>query len=229
MYLLNFNVPILFAASAGYIFITTAPLSANKFALANSLFASVRSFGWTAADEGHQIAKKNQFLKGEVNFNVLAFWLVAIPVVFEYMWIDGFKYNLEQAEEHGWDAERLTREKTLTFSYISGWAGIVALFFFLIPVARHSVLLVAMGWSPVHALRFHIWAGHLSFGLVFLHAITMLVVWFKDPLEYFHDDSTEDANFDVYFQDDGNHALYYAPYSANTGFYYVRKISITCN
>lgn len=49
------------------------------------------------------------------------------------------------------------------------------------------------------------------------------VVWFKDPLEYFHDETTEDANFDVYFQDDGNHALYYAPYSANTGFYYVRN------
>ena len=27
----------------------------------------------------------------------------------------------------------------------------------------------------------------------------------------------------MYFQDDGNHALFYAPYSANTGFYYVRN------
>jgi hypothetical protein len=48
------------------------------------------------------------------------------------------------------------------------------------------------------------------------------VVWYKNPLTWFHDESNPDYNFDVYFQDDGNHALYYAPYSANTGFYYVR-------
>jgi hypothetical protein len=49
------------------------------------------------------------------------------------------------------------------------------------------------------------------------------VVWYKNPLEYFHNSSNPDTDFDIYFQDDGNHALYYAPYSANTGFYYVRN------
>ena len=48
------------------------------------------------------------------------------------------------------------------------------------------------------------------------------VVWYKNPLEWFHDKSNPHYNFDMYFQDDGNHALFYAPYSANTGFYYVR-------
>jgi hypothetical protein len=43
------------------------------------------------------------------------------------------------------------------------------------------------------------------------------VVWYKNPLEYFHNSSNSDKDFDIYFQDDGNHALYYAPYSANTG------------
>lgn len=54
------------------------------------------------------------------------------------------------------------------------------------------------------------------------------IVWLRNPLEYFHND-TSSANdevspdyYDVYFQDDGNHAIYYAPYSANTGFYFVR-------
>ena len=47
------------------------------------------------------------------------------------------------------------------------------------------------------------------------------VVWFQNPLEWFHD-PTKAQDFDIYFQDDGNHALFYAPYSANTGFYYVR-------
>jgi hypothetical protein len=45
------------------------------------------------------------------------------------------------------------------------------------------------------------------------------IVWYKNPLEYFKD--TKD-DFDVYFQDDGGHTIRYAPYSANSGFYFVR-------
>lgn len=48
------------------------------------------------------------------------------------------------------------------------------------------------------------------------------VVWYTNPLPWFHNTSSPLYNFDIYFQDDGNHALFYAPYSANTGFYYVR-------
>mmetsp|Transcript_40233 Transcript_40233/g.85673 ORF Transcript_40233/g.85673 Transcript_40233/m.85673 type:complete len:648 (-) Transcript_40233:46-1989(-) len=47
------------------------------------------------------------------------------------------------------------------------------------------------------------------------------VVWYKDPLDYFHDKSLPE--FDIYFQDDGSRQERYAPYSANTGFYYVRS------
>ena len=49
------------------------------------------------------------------------------------------------------------------------------------------------------------------------------VVWYKNPLEYFHDPNNEFRNFDMYFQDDGAHSTRYAPYSANSGFYYVRN------
>lgn len=49
------------------------------------------------------------------------------------------------------------------------------------------------------------------------------VIWYKNPLEYFHSPNAIDAQYDVYFQDDGNHGLFYAPYSANTGFYFVRN------
>ena len=45
------------------------------------------------------------------------------------------------------------------------------------------------------------------------------IVWYKDPLEYFR--NTND-DFDIYFQDDGGHSVRYAPYSANSGFYFVR-------
>lgn len=47
------------------------------------------------------------------------------------------------------------------------------------------------------------------------------VVWYKDPLTEFFDKTTAD-DFDLYFQDDGARSARYAPYSPNTGFYFVR-------
>lgn len=49
------------------------------------------------------------------------------------------------------------------------------------------------------------------------------VVWYRNPLTCFHDTTNPHYGFDAYFQDDGNHALSNAPFSANTGFYYVRN------
>jgi len=49
------------------------------------------------------------------------------------------------------------------------------------------------------------------------------VVWYQNQLLWFHDTKNPFFDFDIYFQDDGNHALFYAPYSANTGFYYARN------
>jgi len=47
------------------------------------------------------------------------------------------------------------------------------------------------------------------------------VVWHKSPLDFFHDPSL--PIFDMYFQDDGSRQERYAPYSANSGFYFVRS------
>ena len=49
------------------------------------------------------------------------------------------------------------------------------------------------------------------------------LAWYKNPLEFFHDKSNPLYAFDMLFQDDGARSLRYAPYSANTGFYYVRN------
>lgn len=48
------------------------------------------------------------------------------------------------------------------------------------------------------------------------------VVWYKNPLTFFHNKSNEYVDFDIYFQDDGAHSSRYAPLSANSGFYYAR-------
>jgi Nucleotide-diphospho-sugar transferase len=49
------------------------------------------------------------------------------------------------------------------------------------------------------------------------------VIWYQHPLSHITHTETDTEPYDVYFQDDGNHAIYYGPYSANTGFYYVRN------
>jgi len=51
------------------------------------------------------------------------------------------------------------------------------------------------------------------------------IVWYKDPLPWFRDDIQKSGDYpwDAYFQDDGAHTVRYAPYSANSGFYYVRS------
>ena len=43
------------------------------------------------------------------------------------------------------------------------------------------------------------------------------LVWYQNPLTYFHDKSNPNYSFDILFQDDGARTTRYAPYSANTG------------
>ena len=46
------------------------------------------------------------------------------------------------------------------------------------------------------------------------------VIWWADPLDYFKNDG---HMYDAYFQDDGARSARYSPFSANTGFYYLRS------
>lgn len=45
------------------------------------------------------------------------------------------------------------------------------------------------------------------------------VVWYKNPIQNL---KTSFQDFDVLFQEDGAHSVRYSPYSANSGFYFVR-------
>ena len=66
--------------------------------------------------------------------------------------------------------------------------------------------------------------NELGYDLLFQDAD---IVWYKDPLGFFQNESL--PQFDMYFQDDGNRQDRFAPYSANTGFYFVRSNDITRN
>lgn len=180
--MVGFIVPIMFAASVAAFLVTNAKLPVWRFSWVNKIFARIRKFRAADAEYARDIAKKNQFALGEPNFNVLAIWLVFLPNI-----IGGFGYvpfTIEyapiSAEEHGVSVERM---RWVHASAILGWASVMSMAFFLIPVARHSVLLTAMGWSPIHALRIHIWAGYTAFLYAMCHTVTMFVVfWGYDKI-----------------------------------------------
>lgn len=48
------------------------------------------------------------------------------------------------------------------------------------------------------------------------------VVWYRNPLGFFSNKTSPYYNYDIYFQDDGARTHRFAPYSPNTGFYFVR-------
>lgn len=67
--------------------------------------------------------------------------------------------------------------------------------------------------------------SQLGYDLLFQDAD---IVWYKNPLPFFYSDVPDKNNFyankwDMIFQDDGARHLFFAPYSANTGFYFVRN------
>ena len=161
--------PLLIVTNICTFVITAAPLSSYLQCWTNNAFASVRGFQGTAGDG---LAKKNQFGLGEINFDFMGFFLVSLPVfVFFVLTMD--KVVVGQ--------EFLDQPQTLkVVGNAFGMAGTLALSFFLVPVARHSILLVAMGWSPLQALRIHIWAGYTSFLCILLHGILHVVVWAKN-------------------------------------------------
>jgi len=75
----------------------------------------------------------------------------------------------------------------------------------------------AMMWSKVVTVQL---VNRLGHDVLFQDVD---LVWYKNPLEFFHDKTNPLHDFDILFQDDGARSLRYAPYSANTGFYYVRN------
>lgn len=48
------------------------------------------------------------------------------------------------------------------------------------------------------------------------------VVWYQNPLPFFEDKQSPLAKFDIIFQDDGARSVRFAPFAANSGFYYVK-------
>jgi predicted ferric reductase len=156
--------PVLIVSCLCLLLVTNAPLPRRCQHWANMFFASLRTH------ESHGASKKNQFGIGELSFNLVAVFLVAMPVF-------GFLILTIEKAVIGQQYPLVKEEKLRAISNAAGMAGTLALSFFLIPVARHSVLLVALGWNPLQALRIHIWAGYVSYLCIALHGAIHLGIF----------------------------------------------------
>jgi predicted ferric reductase len=177
--LVGYTGPLLLASCLGALLLTTHKLPSWRMSWFQKIISSIRRHSIESADYGHDIAiqKKNQFGRGEANFDALAIWLVTIPMlvsIFAYLPLV-VQSAEEYAVEEGLNVQQVQVEWV---SYTFGWGSVLCLGFFMIPVTRHSILLAAMGWSPILALRIHVWSGYLSFILMMIHGIMLVPVWF---------------------------------------------------
>lgn len=129
--------PLLIVSNICTFIVTTAPLSSPLQGWANKAVASIRGFSGTAGDG---VFKKNQFAFGDISFGFLGCFLVTLPV-FSFFVLTMNKVVMGQPF-----LDQVQKLKAIGNAF--GMAGTLALSFFLVPVARHSILLVAMGWSP---------------------------------------------------------------------------------
>ena len=162
--LVRVNAPLLLATTACLLSLRATPLPRYTHTWVHYLFTCCRRNG-----------KKNQFGLSEANYNYIAIFLVVVPP---------FAYFMATMDRRLIGEDVTNERKLRSVANTAGIVGVLCLSFFIIPVARHSVLIVAMGWSPVHALRIHVWAGFASFFWIMLHGILYICDWFL-----YHDES----------------------------------------
>mmetsp|Transcript_33416 Transcript_33416/g.67439 ORF Transcript_33416/g.67439 Transcript_33416/m.67439 type:complete len:793 (-) Transcript_33416:247-2625(-) len=103
------------------------------------------------------------------NFDMVSFIFVVIPCLIYF--VSGIYRHL-----YGHD---LSREKQIKeVSNAGGQMAMIALSFFLVPVARHSVLLDLMGWQQEKAIRIHIWSGRMCILGVSFHGLGHMLRWY---------------------------------------------------
>lgn len=76
------------------------------------------------------------------------------------------------------EGEMAVDKKVMEIANAGGMMAMIALSWFLIPVARHSVLLSLVGWSPEKAIRMHIWSGRIGIVGVIWHGLGHMYRWY---------------------------------------------------
>ena len=152
-------------ATIASLLVTSKPLEPSRLSWITAGFRRIPLFMSSSAKA------INQFSTGDANFNYLGILLTVTPAAIV---IIGFLNTRVAGEDLG------TKRTLQSTSIYFGIGAVASMGFFLIPVARHSVILAAMGWNPIHAMRIHIISGYAFFWFSIIHGITYVPVWFMD-------------------------------------------------
>ena len=106
--------------------------------------------------------------QGDIDFDRYAIALIFIPCVL---------YSALSIYRHS-NGNEISPSKQLSgTANVFGVAALICMSVFLIPVARHSVVLRLFGWNPVAAARLHVWSGRIIVVASFLHGAMHIYKW----------------------------------------------------
>ena len=105
---------------------------------------------------------------GDLNFNRFSFYFIFLPLlVYLICNIHRHLYGNELSYD-----TRLT-EVSNSFAFVA----LIAMSYFLIPVARQNPVLKLLNWDPASAVRLHIWSGRIIIVGVIVHGSMHMFRW----------------------------------------------------
>lgn len=116
----------------------------------------------------HRLVYKWTHIRGDVNFNRLAFIIILVPLSM-YLLANIFRHL--NGQDLSYD------DKVMEVSNSFAIMSLVVFSYFLIPVVRHSAILKLLNWTPVAAVRLHIWSGRIIIVGVLLHGTMHIYRW----------------------------------------------------
>jgi predicted ferric reductase len=136
-----------------------------------SALLNVASSGRTAmtiAPWMHSLVYKWSPTSGDVNFNRLSFLFILVPLSI---------YLLASIKRHLYGQDLSYNDTVMEVGNSFAMVALVAFSYFLIPVARHSAILKLLNWTPVAAVRLHIWSGRIIIVGVLMHGTMHMYRW----------------------------------------------------
>eukprot|EP00550_Attheya_septentrionalis_P009172 CAMPEP_0198285388 /NCGR_PEP_ID=MMETSP1449-20131203/4693_1 /TAXON_ID=420275 /ORGANISM="Attheya septentrionalis, Strain CCMP2084" /LENGTH=862 /DNA_ID=CAMNT_0043982795 /DNA_START=133 /DNA_END=2718 /DNA_ORIENTATION=+ len=104
-----------------------------------------------------------------LDLNRAAFIFIFIPCML-YVWAI---VNRHASGSHNWDID----DKLMDIGNAFGMMAMIAMSYFLVPVARHGPILAALGMNPAVAVQLHIWTGRIVILGVVLHGVLHMARW----------------------------------------------------
>jgi predicted ferric reductase len=104
---------------------------------------------------------------GDTCFDQLSFYFILWPVLI-FLLCNIYRHLSDDLDRY---------EAIMETANAFGIAALASMSVFLVPVSRHSAVLALWGWSPVHAVRLHVWSGRIIMIASLVHGAMHAYNW----------------------------------------------------